>query len=130
MLGKDHQQSQIFSYLSPEARVRNPLRTLRAMVDEVLTRPSRQFDTMYAASRRRDSRLSKICKLCIVFLSVLYFACTMSVATERPDCLGLLRNSPSIQEFFIRRHRSKQRCRAPLTTWLRFVSKRCNDRPE
>ena len=38
MRGADQQQNHIFSYLSPEARVRNdhPLRAIRAMVDEVL----------------------------------------------------------------------------------------------
>ena len=52
MRGIDHQQSQMFSYLSPETRVRkgHPLRVIRAMVDEVLTQLSRRFDTMYAAS--------------------------------------------------------------------------------
>jgi transposase len=50
MRGADEQQSQIFSYLSPEARVRkdHPLRAIRAMVDEVLSEMSRQFDAMYA----------------------------------------------------------------------------------
>ena len=37
MRGTDHQQSHMFSYLSPEERVRkdHPLRAIRAMVDEV-----------------------------------------------------------------------------------------------
>src|SRR5260370_32585269 len=50
MRGTDEQQSQVFSYLSPEARVRkdHPLRAIRAMVDEVLARLSPQFDAMYA----------------------------------------------------------------------------------
>jgi transposase len=50
MRGDDQQQNHIFSYLSPEARVRkdHPLRAIRAMVDEVLTQLSRRFDTMYA----------------------------------------------------------------------------------
>jgi hypothetical protein len=36
--GDDQQQNHIFSYLSPEARVRkdHPLRAIRVMVDEVL----------------------------------------------------------------------------------------------
>jgi hypothetical protein len=44
MRGDDQQQNHIFSYLSPEARVRqdHPLRAIRAMVDEVLTQLSRQ----------------------------------------------------------------------------------------
>jgi transposase len=54
MRGVDHQQSQMFSYLSPETRVRkdHPLREIRAMVDEVLTRLSRRFDAMYASGGR------------------------------------------------------------------------------
>jgi len=42
MRGIDHQQSRMFSYLSPETRVRkdHPLRAIRVMVDEVLTRLS------------------------------------------------------------------------------------------
>lgn len=50
MRGADQQQSHIFSYVSPEDRVRkdHPLRSIRAMVDEVLTQLSRRFDAMYA----------------------------------------------------------------------------------
>ena len=46
----DLQQNHIFSYLCPEDRVRkdHPLRTIRAMVDEVLKQLSPRFDTMYA----------------------------------------------------------------------------------
>src|SRR5208283_3051623 len=51
MRGTDHQQSHMFSYLSPEARVRkdHPLRVVRTMVDEVLRALSPQFDRMYAS---------------------------------------------------------------------------------
>jgi len=50
MRGADHQQNHIFSYLSPEERVRkdHPLRPIRAMVDEVLAQMSPVFDAMYA----------------------------------------------------------------------------------
>jgi transposase len=50
MRGEDQQQNHIFSYLSPEERVRkdHPLRAIRAMVDEVLKQLSRRFDAMYA----------------------------------------------------------------------------------
>lgn len=43
MRGIDHQQSWMFSYLSPETRVRkdHPLRAIRVMVDEVLMQLSR-----------------------------------------------------------------------------------------
>ncbi len=54
MRGADHQQNHMFSYLSPEKRVRqdHPLRVIRAMVDEVLGQLSRRFDTMYAGVGR------------------------------------------------------------------------------
>jgi transposase len=50
MRGNDEQQNHIFSYLSPEQRVRkdHPLRAIRAMVDEVLKQLSPRFDKMYA----------------------------------------------------------------------------------
>ena len=50
MRGADQQQNHIFSYLSPEERVRkdHPLRAIRVMVDEVLKQLSRRFDAMYA----------------------------------------------------------------------------------
>jgi transposase len=54
MRGIDEQQSQMFSYLSPEQRVRkgHPLRAVRAMVDEVLRSLSPQFNRMYARGGR------------------------------------------------------------------------------
>jgi transposase len=54
MRGVDHQQSKIFSYLSPETGVRkdHPLRAIRAMVDEVLDEMSPLFDAMYARTGR------------------------------------------------------------------------------
>lgn len=50
MRGIDHQQGHVFSYLSPEERVRkdHPLRAVRAMTDEVLHEMSPVFDSMYA----------------------------------------------------------------------------------
>ena len=50
MRGPDQQQSHIFSYISPEQRVRkdHPLRPIRAMVDEVLKQLSPEFEKMYA----------------------------------------------------------------------------------
>src|SRR5437763_17207760 len=54
MRGTDHQQSHIFSYLSPEQRVRkdHPLRAVRAMVDEIMHALSPAFDRMYAREGR------------------------------------------------------------------------------
>jgi transposase len=50
MRGIDHQQADMFSYLSPEQRVRkdHPLRTVGAMTDEILVSMSPLFDAMYA----------------------------------------------------------------------------------
>jgi len=50
MRGTDEQQGHVFSYLSPEQRVRkdHPLRPIRAMVDQILKQLSRRFDAMYA----------------------------------------------------------------------------------
>ena len=54
MRGQDHQQSDIFSYLSPEQRVRrdHPLRTIRRMADQALKNISERFDEMYAKTGR------------------------------------------------------------------------------
>jgi len=50
MRGHDQQQNHVFSYLSPEQRVRqdHPLRPIRSMVDEILKQLSPQFSRMYA----------------------------------------------------------------------------------
>ena len=50
MRGNDHQQADMYSYISPEARVRadHPLRKIRAMADEALSNMSRRFDGMYS----------------------------------------------------------------------------------
>src|SRR5499426_4073077 len=54
MRGQDLQQSDIFSYLSPEQRVRqdHPLRPIRAMVDQALANMSKKFDAIYAKTGR------------------------------------------------------------------------------
>ena len=54
MRGTDHQQADMYSYLSPEARVRpeHPLRAIRAMADRALTNMSSRFDAMYATTGR------------------------------------------------------------------------------
>lgn len=78
MRGDDHQQSQVFSYLSPEARVRkdHPLRAIRGMVDEVLGHMSRRFDGMYAKMGRPSIAPEKLLKAQL--LQILY-----SVRSER-----------------------------------------------
>jgi transposase len=78
MRGADEQQSQIFSYLSPEARVRkdHPLRAIRVMVDEALAQMSGCFDAMYADVGRPSIAPEKLLRAQL--LQLLY-----SVRSER-----------------------------------------------
>ena len=78
MRGDDQQQNHMFSYLSPEMRVRkdHPLRAIRAMVDEVLTQLSRRFDTMYARVGRPSIAPEKLLRAQL--LQMLY-----SIRSER-----------------------------------------------
>jgi transposase len=78
MRGDDQQQNHIFSYLSPEARVRkdHPLRAIRTMVDEVLRLLSRRFDGMYAPVGRPSIAPEKLLRAQL--LQMLY-----SIRSER-----------------------------------------------
>src|SRR2546429_500892 len=78
MRGEDQQQNHIFSYLSPEMRVRkdHPLRAIREMVDEVLTQLSRRFDTMYSRVGRPSIAPEKLSRAQL--LQMLY-----SIRSER-----------------------------------------------
>jgi transposase len=68
----------MFSYLSPEQRVRqdHPLRSIRTMVDEVLTALSPQFDRMYASEGRPSIAPEKLLRAQL--LQMLY-----SIRSER-----------------------------------------------
>jgi transposase len=68
MRGNDEQQSQMFSYLSPEQRVRkdHPLRPIRTMVDEVLGELSPQFDRMYAREGRPSIAPERLLRALVV----------------------------------------------------------------
>src|ERR1051326_1594444 len=78
MRGEDQQQNHIFSYLSPEARVRkdHPLRALRVMVDEVLSQLSPRFTRMYASVGRPSIAPEKLLRAQV--LQMLY-----SIRSER-----------------------------------------------
>src|SRR5271168_5451792 len=78
MRGIDHQQGHVFSYLSPEERVRkdHPLRAVRAMTEEVLRDMSSLFDAMYARRGRPSIPPEKLLRA--QFLQMLY-----SVRSER-----------------------------------------------
>jgi transposase len=78
MRGIDHQQADMFSYLSPEQRVRqdHPLRAVRAMTDEILEAMSSLFDAMYAERGRPSIAPEKLLRAQL--LQMLY-----SVRSER-----------------------------------------------
>lgn len=78
MRGSDQLQGEVFSYLSPESRVRkeHPLRAIRTMVDEVLRALSPEFDRMYARQGRPSIAPEKLLRA--QMLQMLY-----SVRSER-----------------------------------------------
>jgi transposase len=78
MRGQDHQQSDMFSYLSPEQRVRpdHPLRAIRAMADLALWNLSKRFDEMYSKIGRPSIPPEKLLRAQL--LQMLY-----SVRSER-----------------------------------------------
>src|SRR3982751_340872 len=78
MRGGDRIQSAMFSYLSPETRVRkeHPLRAIRAMVDSALKNMSERFDTMYSELGRPSIAPEKLLRAQL--LQMLY-----SVRSER-----------------------------------------------
>ena len=78
MRGIDHQQADIYSYLSPEMRVRacHPLRAIRTMADRALANMSERFDGMYAKTGRPSIPPEKLLRAQL--LQMLY-----SVRSER-----------------------------------------------
>jgi transposase len=72
MRGQDHQQSAMFSYLSPEQRVptEHPLRAIRQLVDRALKGLSATFEQIYAASGRPSIAPEKLLRA--LLLQVLY----------------------------------------------------------
>jgi transposase len=72
MRGQDHQQSAMFSYLSPEQRVPagHPLRAIRQLVDRALKGLSTSFEQIYSASGRPSIAPEKLLRA--LLLQVLY----------------------------------------------------------
>jgi transposase len=72
MRGPDHQQSAMFSYLSPEQRVPSdhPLRAIRLLTDTILAQLSQVFSRMYAKLGRRSIPPEKLLRA--LLLQVLY----------------------------------------------------------
>ena len=78
MRGKDEQQLDVFSYISPEQRVPqdHPLRSLRAMTDEALRQLKPQFNNLYAKIGRPSIAPEKL-------LRALLLQALHSVRSER-----------------------------------------------
>jgi transposase len=78
MRGTNHEQGGMFSYLSPEQRVRkdHPLRAVRKQVDEVLEKLSAVFDEMYSSTGRPSIPPEKLLRA--LLLQMLY-----SIRSER-----------------------------------------------
>src|SRR6266850_2941884 len=72
MRGDDRQQSSMFSYVAPEARVPqdHPLRAIRTMTDEVLRELSPRFTTIYSPLGRPSIPPEKLLRA--LLLQVLY----------------------------------------------------------
>src|SRR5688572_6777953 len=78
MRGNDGKQSELFSYVSLEARVPqdHPLRPIRAMVDRALQELDRDFEEMYARTGRPSIAPERLLKA--LLLQLLY-----SIRSER-----------------------------------------------
>ena len=78
MRGKDEQQLDVFSYISPGQRVPqdHPLRSLRVMTDEALQQLQPRFNRLYAKTGRPSIAPEKLLRA--LLLQALY-----SVRSER-----------------------------------------------
>src|SRR6476660_1857706 len=91
MRGQDKQQADMFSYLSPEARVRkdHPLRAIRTMADQALESMSRRFDRMYAKTGRPSIPPEKLLRAQLI--QMLYSVRSERLLMEEIDYSVLLR---------------------------------------
>jgi len=91
MRGQDHQQSDIFSYLSPEQRVRkdHPLRAIRSMADQALLNMSERFDEMYAKIGRPSIPPEKLLRAQLI--QMLYSVRSERLLMEEVDYSVLFR---------------------------------------
>src|ERR1700723_4324841 len=85
MRGPDHQQSAMFSYLSPEQRVPSdhPLRAVRQMADTILSQLSQVFSKMYSDICRRSIPPEKLLRA--LLLQVLYTVRSERMLMEQLD---------------------------------------------
>ena len=91
MRGTDHQQAGMYSYLSPEVRVRpdHPLRAIRAMSDKALCQMSARFDEMYAKTGRPSIAPEKLLRAQLI--QMLYTVRSERLLMEEIDYSVLFR---------------------------------------
>jgi transposase len=91
MRGNDRQQADMYSYISPEERVRanHPLRAIRAMADEALNNMSERFDTMYAKTGRPSIAPEKLLRAQLI--QMLYSIRSERLLVEEIDYSMLFR---------------------------------------
>src|SRR5271163_3910412 len=89
MRGKDEQQLDVFSYISPEQRVPqdHPLRSLRAMTDEALRDLQPRFNKLYAKTGRPSIAPEKLLRA--LLLQALYPVRSERLLMEQPGAPGL-----------------------------------------
>ena len=101
MRGVDHQQADMYSYLSPEARVRadHPLRAIRGMADQALANMSERFDGMYARRGRPSIPPEKLLRAQLI--QMLYSVRSERLLMEEIDysmlfrwCVGMNLDEP------------------------------------
>lgn len=85
MRGDDQQQSEMFSYLSLEARVPqdHPLRSIRKTVDEILRVMNQDFDGMYAKTGRPSVPPERLLRA--VLLQIFYSVRSERMLMEQTD---------------------------------------------
>ena len=91
MRGNDQQQGHVFSYISPEQRVRkdHPLRPIHTMVDKVLQELSPQFNRMYSKVGRPSIPPEQLLRA--LLLQMLYSVRSERLLTEEIDYNKLFR---------------------------------------
>jgi transposase len=91
MRGTDHQQTDMYSCLSPETRVRadHPLRAIRAMADAALKNMSERFDAMYAKTGRPSIPPEKLLRAQLI--QMLYSVRSERLLVEEIDYSMLFR---------------------------------------
>src|SRR3954466_13626888 len=111
MRGTDHQQADMYSYLSPEARVRanHPLRAIRVLCDQALSNMNERFDAMYAKTGRPSIAPEKL--LPAQLIQMLYSVRSERLLMEEIDYSVLFRWSGSDRS--VGGHRPRYRARTP-----------------